>query len=57
MDIAVKYNSKNVALTKENQEDVRTLVMESYNDMLEGKGRDYKEFFDEVENRYKGDLI
>ena len=32
MDIAVKYNSKNVALTKENQEDVRTLVMEVIED-------------------------
>lgn len=38
---------------EENQREVRRMVMESYQDMLDGKGRDYKEFFSELESRYK----
>ena len=33
---------------------VRQKVMYSYQDMLSGKGRDYKVFFAELESRYNG---
>ena len=33
---------------------VRQKVMDSYQDMLNGKGRDYKVFFAELESRYNG---
>ena len=33
---------------------VRQKVMDSYQDMLSGKGRDYKVFFVELESRYNG---
>ena len=33
---------------------VRQKVMDSYQDMLSGKGRDYKGFFAELESRYNG---
>lgn len=38
---------------EENQKDVRKMVLDSYQDMLDGKGRDYKDFFAELEGRYK----
>lgn len=38
---------------EKNQKDVRKLVMDSYNDIEKGKGRDYKEFFAELESRYR----
>ena len=46
---------RNSVLTEieENKENVREMVMESYRDMQEGKGRDYKEFFAEMERRYQ----
>ena len=37
---------------EENQTAVREVVMESYRDMLDGKGRDHREFFAELEERY-----
>lgn len=42
-----------IAAMEENEKDVRGMVMESYQDMLDGKGRDYKDFFAELENRYR----
>ncbi len=36
----------------DNQQQVREMVMESYRDIATGKGRDYNEFFDELEKRY-----
>ena len=36
---------------EENQKDVRRMVMDSYHDIESGKGRDYKEFFAELESR------
>ncbi len=33
---------------------VRQKVLDSYQDMLSGKGRDYKVFFAELESRYNG---
>ena len=36
----------------ENQSQVREMVLESYRDIIAGKGRDCNEFFDELEQRY-----
>ena len=41
-----------MAEIEENQRNVRGMVLESYRDMQAGKGRDYKEFFDEMGSRY-----
>lgn len=41
------------AAMEENQKDVRKMVLDSYHDMEQGKGRDYKEFFSELESRYR----
>ena len=38
---------------EENQKAVRKMVMDSYRDIEKGKGRDYKEFFAELESRYR----
>ena len=38
---------------EENQKDVRRMVMDSYHDIEKGKGRDYNEFFAELESRYR----
>ena len=43
----------NVALLLVNKKDVRKMVLDSYHDMEQGKGRDYKEFFSELESRYR----
>lgn len=50
MDAAMK----NYETVDANQGNVREMVLESYHDMLEGKGRDYREFFEEIEGRYIG---
>lgn len=53
MGTAVKSDRESVIMAmEENQKNVREMVMESYRDMQEGKGRDYKEFFSELESRY-----
>ena len=53
METFVKSERESViAAMKENQKNVRDMVMESYRDMQDGKGRDYKEFFSEMESRY-----
>lgn len=53
MGTAVESDRKSVMMAmEENQKNVREMVMESYRDMQEGKGRDYKEFFSELEGRY-----
>lgn len=41
----------------ENQRQVREMVMESYQDIAAGKGRDCNEFFDELEKRYSDDRV
>ena len=41
----------------ENQKQVREMVMESYRDIAAGKGRDYNEFFEELEKRYNNDRV
>lgn len=49
METAVIERNSVLAEIEENKERVREMVMESYRDMQEGKGRDYKEFFAEME--------
>lgn len=54
MKTAVNLDKKMIAESiEENQKKVREIVLESYQDMLAGKGRDYKNFFAEAESRYK----
>ena len=38
---------------EENQKDVRKMVMDSYRDIEKENGRDYKDFFAELESRYR----
>ena len=58
MNTAVNFEKKQVIIAmEENRKNVRDMVMESYHDMQEGKGRDYKEFFSEMESRYNNDNI
>lgn len=53
METAIKSDRESVMMAmEENQKNVREMVMESYRDMQTGKGRDYREFFSEMENRY-----
>lgn len=54
MEAIAHGNRKTMPLDAEaNNVLVRQKVMESYQDMLSGKSRDYKEFFAELESRYK----
>ena len=39
------------------QDRVRKMVLESYHDIARGERRDYREFFDELEERYTGDSL
>lgn len=58
MGTAIELNREAVMTSmEENQKKVRELVIESYRDMQEGKGRDYKEFFAEMESRYSNGEI
>nr|WP_295258744.1 hypothetical protein [uncultured Blautia sp.] len=52
MGVTVK-KSDFIDAMEENQKDVRKMVMDSYHDIEKGKGRDYKEFFAELESRYR----
>ena len=53
MDTAVRCDRKSImAAMEENQKNIRSMVMESYHHMLEGKGRSSSEFFEELEGRY-----
>lgn len=38
---------------EENDANIRKMVLDSFQDMKDGKGRGYKEFFAELESRYK----
>lgn len=58
MGNAVKLDRHSVmAEIEENQRNVRGMVMDSYCDMQAGKGRDYKEFFAEMESRYDNENL
>lgn len=52
---AVVHRNRNVIASQAEADRiaVRQKVMDSYQDMLSGKGRDYKEFFADLESRYK----
>ena len=41
--------------TEENQKAIRKMVTDSYCDIGQEKSRDYKEFFAELEQRYKSE--
>lgn len=38
---------------EQNQKHIREMVMESYREIVVGKGRDYNKFFEELEKRYE----
>lgn len=46
-------NSDFMDVMEEKQKDIHKMVMDSYHDVEKGKGRDYKEFFTELESRYR----
>lgn len=46
---ALKYREE----LEENQRMIRQMVKDSLEDVKAGKGRDYNEFFDELEKRYQ----
>lgn len=50
---AVKVNTEMVSDMEKAQNDIRKKVLDSYQDMLAGNGRNYKEFFAEMESRYR----
>lgn len=50
---AVKVKKEMISDMDNAQNDIRNKVLDSYQDMLAGNGRNYKEFFAEVESRYK----
>ena len=50
-DTATIKQTNYATVMEENQKEVRKMVMNSYHDMEQGKGRDYKEFFAELESR------
>ncbi len=52
-DTATIKQTNYAIVMEENQKEVRKMVMNSYHDMEQGKGRDYKEFFAELESRYR----
>lgn len=41
----------------DNEKQLREMVMESYQDIAAGKGRDCSEFFEELEKRYSNEKI
>ena len=52
-DTATIKQTNYATVMEENQKEVRKMVMNSYHDMEQGKGRDYKDFFAELESRYR----
>jgi len=44
-DTATIKQTNYATVMEENQKEVRKMVMNSYHDMEQGKGRDYKEIF------------
>ena len=52
-DTATIKQTNYATVMEENQKEVRKMVMNSYHDMEQGKGRDYKEFFAELESSYR----
>lgn len=54
MNVAVQCEDTLLTEVDANRKMVREMVMESYRDMRNGKGRECKSFFDEIEGRYVG---
>lgn len=54
MNIAVQCDNTLLTEVDTNQRMVREMVMESYQDMRNGKGRECKNFFEEIEGWYVG---
>lgn len=54
---AVKVNTEMISDMESAKKDIRNKVLDSYQDMLAGNGRNYKEFFAEMESRYRGAKI
>jgi hypothetical protein len=52
LETTLKPDRESVITAMEENKNVREMVIESYRDMQTGKGRDYKEFFSEMESRY-----
>lgn len=52
MDVIATEKASLVMELEENRKTVRRMIIDSYQDMLAGKGRDYKEFFNELEKKY-----
>lgn len=46
-------NKEYISDTEANQRMIREMVRKGYQEMLDGKGRDYKEFFAELESKYR----
>ena len=44
---------RNINAMEANKKDVRKMAMDSYRDIEKGKGRECKEFFAELESRYR----
>ena len=54
MDVVISMDrTRLLTELEESQKIVREMVLDSYQDMVDGKGRNYKEFFMELEGRYK----
>ncbi|MBQ4058172.1 MAG: hypothetical protein IJD40_04485 [Lachnospiraceae bacterium] len=54
MDVVINMDrTRLLTELEESQKIVREMVLDSYQDMVDGKGRNYKEFFTELEGRYK----
>ena len=51
-DVSKTGRDSVMAEIEENRKNVREMVMESYRDMQEGKRRDYKEFFYDLDRTY-----
>ena len=52
MEVTVRKSDFIDAL-EENKKAVRKMIIDSYYDIDKGKGRDYKEFFAELESKYR----
>lgn len=46
-----------ISTMEENQQEIRRMIMDSYHDIQAGKGRDYKDFFAELESRYRNAAV
>ena len=58
MDAAVNYDRTRVVTEmEENQKIVREMVLDSYQNILDGKGRKYKDFFAEIISKAEFDEV